>query len=579
LLFRALSVLSLSVALSAGPAVADPGAPLRQDVTLTSPPRNLQLFPRGADDSCTVTIAGDVVLPSSDSIHVELYKDGQFVRRVSTPLTYVAHFSLDPKLHAELAEYDLTVRLNEDVVEEAESLACGDVLLINGQSNAKAEDYEGLATSRSEWIRSFGTSAYYSIPCAEDTFWTLAQAETTHAHGAIGVWGMELGEQIVQNQGVPVCILNGAVGSTSIVMHQRNDSDPANTNFVYGRLLYRAIKAGVAEGARALLWHQGENDAGPGYVEYAGRFAALRDDWSEDYPSLERIYLFQIRPGCGSGYQAELREVQRTLGDTYDDVQAMATAGLGDHDGCHYGYDGYNQMAEWIYRPAARDLYASTDTVAILPPNVQAAYYSTPARDEVVVLFDQPVVWPADTLGAAMKDYFYLDGLSGSVDSGYADPAKPEQIHLILRGPSAASDITYLPGQYYNGTSRIYEGPWIRNARGVGALSFFEFIIFDSAATAVATAAETPGKVGLTSYPNPSNSSAQISFTLPREEHVRLELYTSSGRFVRTLVDGRERRGEHTVPVEMSSLPSGVFFYRLVIGGEGARTGKIVLVR
>ncbi len=152
----------------------------------------------------------------------------------------------------------------------------------------------------------------------------------------------------------------------------------------------------------------------------------------------------------------------------------MSTVGLREHDGCHYSFEGYNEMGEWISRLIERDFYGSTDTLDITPPNVQEAWYSTPERDEISIRFDSPVVWAADTLGASMEDYFFLDGDWGIVDSGYVD-TDGYTVVLRLFIPSSASTITYLPNMTYHGSEEIYEGPWIRNPRGIGALSFFEF--------------------------------------------------------------------------------------------------------
>ena len=45
----------------------------------------------------------------------------------------------------------------------------------------------------------------------------------------------------------------------------------------------------------------------------------------------------------------------------------MSTVGIGGHDGCHYTDAGYRQMAGWIFRLVARDLYGSSDTWCITP--------------------------------------------------------------------------------------------------------------------------------------------------------------------------------------------------------------------
>jgi len=70
-------------------------------------------------------------------------------------------------------------------------------------------------------------------------------------------------------------------------------------------------------------------------------------------------------------------------------------------------------------------------------------------------------------------------------------------------------------------------------------------------------------------FPNPFNPSTNIKFSLPRTENVQLSVYDVKGRMVRTLVNGSEEAGEHTVMWDGkdsggNSVSSGTYFYRLV---------------
>lgn len=65
------------------------------------------------------------------------------------------------------------------------------------------------------------------------------------------------------------------------------------------------------------------------------------------------------------------------------------------------------------------------------------------------------------------------------------------------------------------------------------------------------------------SYPNPFNPTTVITFTLPVQDRVRLELSDLTGRVVRVLFDGLVHSGEHSVRLDAGSLPSGVYLYTL----------------
>jgi len=67
----------------------------------------------------------------------------------------------------------------------------------------------------------------------------------------------------------------------------------------------------------------------------------------------------------------------------------------------------------------------------------------------------------------------------------------------------------------------------------------------------------------LQNYPNPSNSSTTICFSLPRREHVTLKVFDVLGREIATLINGELNPGEHSVVYDTKNLPSGVYFYHL----------------
>jgi hypothetical protein len=69
-------------------------------------------------------------------------------------------------------------------------------------------------------------------------------------------------------------------------------------------------------------------------------------------------------------------------------------------------------------------------------------------------------------------------------------------------------------------------------------------------------------------YPNPFNPQTQISYYLPRDCQVRLTIYNLLGRRVKTLFDGHQDAGMHTLIWDGrtdggSQLSSGIYFYRL----------------
>ena len=79
-------------------------------------------------------------------------------------------------------------------------------------------------------------------------------------------------------------------------------------------------------------------------------------------------------------------------------------------------------------------------------------------------------------------------------------------------------------------------------------------------------------------YPNPFNPMTKIKFSLPlwRGEGgrtVQLFVYDVMGREVQTLVNDRLQPGTYETTFDGSMLPSGVYFYKLIVADPTGRTG------
>lgn len=79
-------------------------------------------------------------------------------------------------------------------------------------------------------------------------------------------------------------------------------------------------------------------------------------------------------------------------------------------------------------------------------------------------------------------------------------------------------------------------------------------------------------------YPNPFNPGTVISFQLPADSEVRLDVFDILGRLIATPVYGRMSSGYHTVNFDASGLHAGIYFYRLT-AGEFTETRKMTLVK
>jgi len=79
-------------------------------------------------------------------------------------------------------------------------------------------------------------------------------------------------------------------------------------------------------------------------------------------------------------------------------------------------------------------------------------------------------------------------------------------------------------------------------------------------------------------YPNPFNPSTLISYSIPRQAHIRLQVFNLLGQVVGTLVNDDEQPGTHDITWDALNRPSGLYFYRLT-AGDFTQTKKAVFLK
>jgi hypothetical protein len=67
----------------------------------------------------------------------------------------------------------------------------------------------------------------------------------------------------------------------------------------------------------------------------------------------------------------------------------------------------------------------------------------------------------------------------------------------------------------------------------------------------------------LNNYPNPFNSSTTISYNIPTRSSVTLTVFNILGQQVATIREGTHEAGTYVQIFDASTLPSGIYFYRL----------------
>jgi len=422
---------------------------------------------------------------AADSVFLKLYADDKLIKtetqKPAADKSYAFTMKLRPGLIKYKVEFGTKTGTAETMIQTVTNLVCGDAYIIDGQSNAVADD--GTVKYSSEWIRCFGTMGGGS-----SGGWGNAKA--SGGDHRIGAWGVLLSSNLVARHKMPICMINDAVGGTMVCQHLANPTNHFDTTGgpysnpynIYGNLLSRVTEAKLTHGIRGVLWHQGEADQGSGaptgdynYKSYQQFFVDISMDWKKDMPNIQHYYIFQVWPSGGNIMSASsdlVREAQRTLPRLYSNMEVMSTVGCPGFDvGAWHPYPtsaieawrpstviGYAALAALITPLVERDNYGVLAEVTA--PDLKKARFTSASHDKIEMVFGQPVIW-----GDSVKGNLYLDRTAGKIVSGKAEG---NTIILQLDGVSTNKTIDYVLSQHFDGnkTNLIY------GANGIAALTF-----------------------------------------------------------------------------------------------------------
>jgi len=422
---------------------------LLAQVTVQQFPRDHQLYQRNlSTNKATIPIEGIIhQVEQYTSVTIRVYRASTIFIQQSVNLAFnsgQANFSMAINIPAELSNFSIElygVRAGQQILlKKAEKIVAGDVILINGQSNAEAlaagktADYDEFARS---YTSNFGWNyIQYSFP---------------------GQWGARVAKNIIRQQGIPVAVFNQAEGGKDIAYFLKPTGNPIQSN--YGKLSQRLSDAGVQK-VTSILWFQGEGDGWTTTIErYKDLFQQLQQAWQQDYqPAF--TYLFQIRyQSCGHTKPYPF-EAQRQLAEELPKVGIISTTNL-DHDGCHFPYEnGYREMADNLFLLMRRDIYG-LNSVDIAAPNISKIIQV--ADSELLLEFNNTS--SLSVVGNPWGD-FRLEDSNVRVINGLVEG---NQIRLFLS--DAVANIKGVSYVAHTGSAL----DWLFNPKDIGILQFYNY--------------------------------------------------------------------------------------------------------
>lgn len=450
-------------------------------VRLTDFPVDKQLYPRDrTTNHASVVIAGSVTdyNQSTTALNAVVYRGGVAIDTLSTTPQFkdgMANFSFTYKLKAELKNYDFQVFSVNDshwnLVYTARDVVAGDAYVLTGQSNAVATIWWGETTTEMEhpFIRTYG-SAVSTGDYTKEWFKAVSHNPSGSAEngmacdGQVGVLGLSIGRQLVDTYSVPIAILNGAHGGKEIAFFAKNQINPTDIKTNYGRLLTRLQESKLKENIESIIWFQGETDAtmSTSQATYTASFTQLHSAWKHDFSNLKKIYVYQIKQGCGSNVDKvnAIQEAHRQLPTLFHDVQLMSTNPVAQQEGCHFPKAGYVTHATNMLRLIKKDFYNSIDTLGITAPNV--VYAALTKTNEIALYTNcaEGLVWQNN-----VHNDFKLHNTTLLITSGRVEGSV---VYLTTSAPFSTIQnvkLSYL-GRGGGGT------PAIVSKKGIGLLCF-----------------------------------------------------------------------------------------------------------
>jgi hypothetical protein len=363
------------------------------------------------------------------------------------------------------------VPIGDDIARE---VVAGDAYIIYGQSNAEAGRITESANGyQHNFIRAVGNRVRASS--ADFSTWAIADGDVGSSAspiGGIGQWGLYMARQIINNHGVPVAILSFPESGAPIWMLRRDDDSHSNPETPYGRLLQKVSNSGLKNSVKGIFYFQGESDASNGETKkkYKDFFYELYDAWKDDFPGFEKVYMFQIKSGCGvSTPQTALniQEAQKEVDEEKTDVELISTNHISNWtDNCHYGFlNGYLEIGKRAYNYIKKDFYGTPISANEETPYPKQAAKGTAGK---ILLVLNPIN-ATYTVDANFKNMVKLNGSGTYSVNSLSITGNTLEISYTKTGADPVTLSVYGTGGPAS--------PSLYNTSGVGLMSFQDLVI------------------------------------------------------------------------------------------------------
>ncbi|WP_372897417.1 sialate O-acetylesterase [Stieleria sp.] len=299
-------------------------------ITLTSPKANTPHQRDEGTDTAEVDVAGTYIAETDPASIEWRHNGGTWATLDASP----SGGTFSETVTVPMGQGDFEVRFSDqtDVTASKALVTVGDIYIVAGQSNAV-----GQLGSAQTYSHASLTALMYQQAASD---WAEL-ADPTHTGTSSGSYWLKLATELMASDNVPVAFIFTAVSSTNLV----TGGAAWKPTPTYGTTLTNAVArvtAANVNGARAVLWDQGETDATDG-ATYANELQAYSDliDAFQTLTGFSSLKLITVSVGHTPGATAASVDAVR---------QAQLDASVADADiflgpvcytrsGIHWGTD------------------------------------------------------------------------------------------------------------------------------------------------------------------------------------------------------------------------------------------------
>ena len=443
-------------------------------------PEERKFFQRNRVNTSTLNFSASLKSAAPDSMKVIVLNNNQsYFQKL-----YQGNSMSDSlQLNAGLNSYDFKVFIYQNGAErlfyQSQRILCGDTYLIYGQSNAVAFYYPETLHPYVDF--SYIYNFVYLVDGDVNNGWHTADFYVSNP-GAIGIW---FAKNIVENEQMPVQLINGAVGGKPLQeLAFRDNLDPFNRQNPYGNFISRIRKSGVKSLA-GLIFLQGEFESYSGdealVDKYKYHLNALFSNISRDLSlPLNDIFLVQTNLGNDlktSKNASRVRDIQRQVADSLAAVHAFSSMDLPMiSDGVHYSFTGYKKIASDMAKAADYFIYKQGVGISVTGPLIQEIRHIE-NEGKISLVFDAKQRLSVDSvINFGTYSRYLQDVLFDQNGEPFLDSIRVDKniLHVFYDSRKSITEVTYMPGAFSDNFSNTYDGPLIKNISGMPALSFLK---------------------------------------------------------------------------------------------------------